>query len=626
MANLTFRYVTLRNFLSFGNQETTIQLDQDLISVILGENLDTGGEDSRNGAGKSAIIDAICYALFGKTLRGSANQDLINDLVNRGQPLSVKVSFDKGKYSYLVERGEKPSKLLLLRKPVESDEDYYARKDRKLKFDQSMASKTETTKEITKLLGYNLPLFSFLVANSSESTSFFKLREEDRREVSENLFGFTILSERAERLKKIRKTQKQDLVKAETAYATEVQANKRVEQEIAEIERRAEEWETKHAAAVSELEETIQALQGIDAEAEAEALRMIASVSTELKDVQRKLHDLQKDYTALERDRKQRENSIEVLEGELEQKQGELEQLNKSLCPTCGQHWVADPEYREGVEGLVSDTIPERISECHVEIGGIDMALKDIEGEYSDIEGGETNLQEQMEQLSQLDLTYESPEDAASAQATLKMLEEQLVSANAETNPFTESIEGLRQKAVTQVDDSEVRRLTKLVSHFEFMIELLTSKDSFVRRSIIDQWLPKLNERIALYLEILELPHNVTFLPDLSVEIMKFHKKKGWGNLSKGERVRLIIALNFAFQDVFEFMNYRINLLCMDELLDNGLCSRGAERTVDLLKALGSESHKRVLLITHRDDIAARVEHMMIVRKENEISHIVEAE
>ena len=107
---------------------------------------------------------------------------------------------------------------------------------------------------------------------------------------------------------------------------------------------------------------------------------------------------------------------------------------------------------------------------------------------------------------------------------------------------------------------------------------------------------------------------------------MKYQKEKSWGNLSKGERMRLVIALNFAFQDIFEYMNYRINLLCVDELLDSGICSRGAERGVDLLKALSANSHKRIMLITHRDDIAARVDHMMIVRKENDISKIYEAE
>ena len=76
-----------------------------------------------------------------------------------------------------------------------------------------------------------------------------------------------------------------------------------------------------------------------------------------------------------------------------------------------------------------------------------------------------------------------------------------------------------------------------------------------LRKLIIDRWLPILNRRITHWLDILELPHHVTFHPDLSITIMLFHEEFDYGNLSKGERTRLRVALNFAFQDVFEFQD-----------------------------------------------------------------------
>ncbi len=615
----------MRNFLSFGNNEQSVRLDTDLISVVLGENLDTGGEDSRNACGKSAMVDALCYALFGKTLRDLSNQGLVNYLAGRGQSMSVQVSFDKGKYSYLIERGEKPSKLLLLRKDRGVEEDFYARENRRLKFDQSLSTKADTTKEIVRLLGYNLPLFSYLVTNSSESTPFLKLREDQRREVSESLFGFSILSERAERLKKKRKIEKENLIREETAYATQVSANKRIEDEINSMERRSVEWEKNRAATIVDLEETITGLKAVDFDDELEALKQMAEARGAIKEVDAKLSDLQHRYSVIERDRKGTEDAINASEDAINEAETKMVDLNEGRCPTCKQYWEPDPEYRGHLDDVLQ-TEPTHIDQYRADIAGFDHALEKVEGEFGGLEEAQSGQQEALEKLEALELSFDSPEEAAGARATMKSLEDALEKEKEAGNPHAESIDGLREKALGEADETESVRLRKLVRHFNFMIELLTSKDSFIRKRIIDQWLPKLNGHIAEYLDILELDYTIEFQPDLSVKIVKFGNEIAWGNLSKGERARVIIALNFSFQDIFEFMNYRINLLCIDELLDNGMCSRVAERAVDLIKTMGAESHKRVLLITHRDDIAARVDHMMLVRKENDLSRIVEVE
>ena len=144
----------------------------------------------------------------------------------------------------------------------------------------------------------------------------------------------------------------------------------------------------------------------------------------------------------------------------------------------------------------------------------------------------------------------------------------------------------------------------------------------FLRQRIIDRWLPILNRRVAYWLEVLELPHAITFQPDLTISIVNYHEEFDYGNLSKGQRNRVRIALNFAFQDVFEYMNYPINLLAVDELLDNGICPRGAENSVRALQEICRTKDKRVFLVTHRDDIAARVDDVMNVVLENNQSRI----
>jgi len=230
------------------------------------------------------------------------------------------------------------------------------------------------------------------------------------------------------------------------------------------------------------------------------------------------------------------------------------------------------------------------------------------------------------DEIARVELTYSTTEEAASAGATLTAYEDQLSDAKKESNPHTESIASLKNEALKDVSDTGVKELKKLIKHYDFLISLLTDKDSYIRKQIIDRWLPKLNQGITKYLDLLDLPHTVKFLPDMSVVILKHNRiEKDYGNLSKGERQRVNIALNFAFQDVFELMNYRINFLAVDELIDNGICNRGAENTVNLLKDMAARKHKRVLLVTHREDIAARVDDMIIVQKENDISRITKA-
>ena len=621
--SLILRGLWFRNFLSFGNTDTFIRLDEETISVIMGENLDTGGEDSRNGVGKSAIIDALCYVLFGKTIRDISNQKLINKLSRKGQPMIVALTFDKGNFTYLVERSERPSKLLFLRKPLDCDEDIKTKEKRKFKYDISR-NKNETTAEIIELLGFDITLFEFLVANSSESTPFFKLTEGKRREVVEKLFGFTILGERADKLRTMRKDEKDNLLKAETAYSTTVAANDRLTQQISEMEQRAESWELKKARAIKDLQETITSLESVNVSDEIELLKLNDTLKVSLSEAQSALREKRSTESSLKSDIARSEKDLKRYEKVVDASTASLAEVEKSTCPTCKQHWEADPEYRGKLEDEITDAAT-KITRITEDVPQTQTTLDELISGMDSIRGEVEAYQNDINEISGAGLTYSTVEEASEAGTTLKLLQENLTSENSESNPHEDSIKDLKTKAIVKVDKTEIKEFQKIILHYDFMISLLTDKNSYVRKKIIDRWLPKLNQRIHLYLKELELPHTVRFQPDMSVEISKYNEDFDYGNLSKGERNRLNIALNFSFQDVFELMNYRINLLAIDELIDNGICNRGAENTVNILKEMATRKHKKVFLITHREDIAARVDDMMIVQKENDISRIVAA-
>jgi ABC-type multidrug transport system ATPase subunit len=166
------------------------------------------------------------------------------------------------------------------------------------------------------------------------------------------------------------------------------------------------------------------------------------------------------------------------------------------------------------------------------------------------------------------------------------------------------------------VNFDEINRLTRLLQHQEYLLDLLTNKKSFVRKRIIEQNLSYLNARLTHYLDKMGLPHQVVFQNDLSVEITELGRELDFDNLSRGERNRLILGLSFAFRDVWENLYSPINVLFVDELIDNGLDTIGVENSIALLKDMTRRRHKSIWLVSHRDELTNRVSSVLKVIKE----------
>lgn len=617
---LVFKTLTMQNFLSF-RKEVSINLEGNFVTVILGENRDTGGEDSRNAVGKSAILDALCYVLFGKVIRQISNKGLVNKHAPRGSSMAVTLEFFKGDQHYRIERGESPSKLLFLSKPIDDKDHIKSKVNRKFKYDQTRASKKETNDEICAILGYDLTLFEYLIANSSESTEFLRLEEEKRRSVIEKLLGFSIMSEKAKVLKEQRKEHSKELVSKESSYEATRQANKRIQGQVDDLIAKSNSWEHNKDKEISELTETISIIKKADAESEIELMNLIREVSEEIKDKTSSLRENNSGLSAITKELNTERKDLKKLDNRLFEIKTVLEKLDESCCPTCKQHWEPEPEYREGIE-KEQESLKETKEELIRSINKMEQESNELEPIISQLEKEISELNSALKEARSEPLVYSSIEEAASAGERLKGLKTQLIEKQNQKNPYTESIDNMKSKALKKVDNKELDELRSLIDHYNYIIDLLTNRDSFLRKMLIERWLPKLNQRIAYWLEILDLPHVVEFHSDLSVTIMDFQEEFDLGNLSKGERNRLRMATNMAFQDIFEHANYRISLLNIDELIDNGICPRGASNAVSAIKEICHKKNKRIFLITHRDDIAGRVEDVMKIIKENRISRI----
>ena len=212
---------------------------------------------------------------------------------------------------------------------------------------------------------------------------------------------------------------------------------------------------------------------------------------------------------------------------------------------------------------------------------------------------------------------YDTETQAIEHRSTVANLLKQIENKVAEVDPYSEQVVEMESKALQVVDFNKINELSKYGDHLKFLLDLLTSKDSFVRKKIIDQNLSYLNARLTHYLDKMGLPHTVVFKNDLSVEITELGRELDFDNLSRGERNRLILGLSFAFRDVWENLYYPINTLFIDELIDSGLDSIGVENSMGVLKEMSRRRNKSIWLVSHREELAGRVPSILNVVKEN---------
>jgi len=279
----------------------------------------------------------------------------------------------------------------------------------------------------------------------------------------------------------------------------------------------------------------------------------------------------------------------------------EIAALDDHKCHSCGQdlHDNKQDELKQAKEELLKETALQLLA-------------------------NNTQKQEHQDTLNSLGelgvaptVFYDTLEDALNHRNTLSTLRNSLDTRQTESDPYTEQIADMQGQALQIVSYDHLNELTRVQDHQDFLLKLLTSKDSFVRKKIIDQNLSYLNSRLTHYLDRIGLPHTVKFMNDLSVSIEELGRELDFDNLSRGERNRLILSMSWAFRDVWESLYSPINLLFIDEMIDNGLDTQGVENALGLLKKMSRERHKSIWLVSHRDELTSRVENILKVIKEN---------
>ena len=562
--------------MSVGAATQGIDFDRNDLTLVLGENLDLGGDGSRNGTGKTTIINALSYALYGQALSNIRKDNLVNK--TNGKNMLVSLDFMVGTQEYRIERGRKPNVLKF----------YVNNKEQEIT-DEAQGDSRETQEAIEQTLGLSHDMFKHILALNTYTEPFLSLKANDQRTIIEQLLGITMLSERADRIKELNRQTKDSITQEEFRIRAVQDANGRIEEQITALKRRQTLWTTKHAEDIQELEKALAALQEIDIDSEIAAHKEHKTWDQKRKDI----NELAGQISRTKLDIGREEKSISKLSKE-------IQTLENHECHTCGQAF--------------HDTKHQQV-----------LAAK-----QTDLDSARAACQEYTQLLSELEAThtalgvlgrppqmfYDHEEDAIKHRSTLGNLQQQIDSKRIEADPYSEQIEEMAAQALQTVTYDALNELTRLQEHQDFLLKLLTSKDSFIRKKIIEQNLGYLNARLTYYLDRIGLPHTVVFQNDLTVSIEELGRELDFDNLSRGERNRLILSMSWAFRDVFESLYQPINVLFIDEMIDSGLDTQGVESSLALLKQMSRERHKSIWLVSHRDELAGRVENILRVVKE----------
>lgn len=570
-----FKSIEIRNFLSFGNQTQYIELDGQGTVTVTGENLDQGGS---NGAGKTTIINAVCYALYNKPFDNISLQRLINSTnATKNTQMEVKLCFEKGGVEYEIFRAR--------------GEEYRIEIIRDGENITPGKGVTECDALIEEIVGVSYELFTKTVIFSGNSPAFLQLPIAQQRNQIEELFNITMLSEKAKLLKdNIRQTES-DIRVAEAVCAQQQVAIDVHNKHIKEARQRVAKWKTQTEAEITSIEETLQTLSTVDF------------------DTEKLLHDersrLKEEGAYLAAKLAPKKKDLQQLTKDIERLMDEQEHLQDAKCPYCSQNYADAQSKLAGVIAQIEEK---------------GAKLLTVEGEVASLQESHTTNKARLAEVEGA-IQHQDLDDLLKARENLAALRTKLEQLKQAINPHEEALKELEAEKVDAVDTKKVDLLRRRLDHQNFLLKLLTDKNSFLRRRIINQTIPFLNGRLNHYTRTLGLPHVVKFDADMSCTVSEFGRELDFGNLSAGEKKRVNTSMALAFRDVLHHLHARTNLLLIDEL-DGALDQNGIDAIVRVLKEKSRDEDMSVFVISHHPSIQGRLDRNLRIVKEQGFSRV----
>ena len=568
-----FKKISWKNLLSTGNQFTEVQLDECRNSLIIGT----------NGAGKSTILDALTFVLFGKSFRKINKPQLINS--TNEKDCVVNIDFRIGSVEWSIIRGIKPNIFEIYR-------------DGKL-LDQAASANDQQKYLEQSILKMNYKSFTqIVILGSSNFTPFMQLPASGRREVIEDILDIKVFSTMNNIIKDQLRKYRED-IKVLSLKKESVSDKVRMQENfIRELDTRGKNTLQKYEDKISELNIDIDVFNQDNKIEEKEVKRY----RKELESVQ---------------DAKTKIRKLGNLKGKISQKMDSIKReqnffSDNLTCPTCEQTIEESfrtqrlknsntklKELEDGFEQLLDTIKSEEFRESVY-----DNITKSIMESQSKISTNSAKISSLQAQITGLNHEIKTLND----QSTNKNEEQEKL------NAYKESLEKV-------FDDLTEKRIK--VSNHDFLHELL--RDSGVKSKIIEKYLPLINQQVVKYLQMMEFYINFKLDEEFNETVESpIHEDFSYSSFSEGEKQRIDLALLFTWREVAKIKNSTsTNLLIMDEIFDSSLDGFGTEEFLKIIKFVVKDAN--IFVISHKESLHDKFDRVIKFEKRKNFSQIVES-
>ena len=545
---INFKAIKYKNILSTGNAWTEIRLNENKSTLIVGE----------NGAGKSTMLDAICFALYGKAFRKISKPQLINSINQKG--LLVELVFNIGAKEYLIRRGIKPNVFEIWCDDVLINQDASAR-DYQAYLEEN-------------ILKLNYKSFGqVVVLGSSTFVPFMQLPAKHRREVVEDLLDIQIFTTMNTLLRE-RILENKDSIN-EIKYKIDLLQNK-----IESAKSHNDSIRKMREKEVSKLKEKLR-----------EQIVLIENEQEAINEIQKEIGSLNESISDKTQTKK-KQKELEKIDAELSSKLVKLQKdiqfyENHDNCPTCKQGIEHDFK-----DATISDTF-KKIKEIQEGREKIQSRLDDIETRISKIDSIENQISEKNLEMSEHNASYRMAMDVC------KSIRKDLGEAEKEVEEITNAaIENLKSE-LKELHNEQIQ-LFDQKELFGTVSSML--RDGGIKTRIVKQYVPIMNKLINKYLAAMDFFVQFELDENFDETIKsRFRDVFSYDSFSEGEKLRINLALLFTWRAVSKLRNsVSTNLLIMDEIMDSSLDSAGTDEFLKIINDLTSDSN--IFIISHKGD------------------------
>lgn len=547
---IVFRSVSWKNFLSTGNSPNKVLLNKSQTTLIIG----------KNGEGKSTILDALCFSLFGKPFRNVNKGQLINSINGKG--CLVEVEFDINGKEYKIIRGIKPNVFEIWCDTVMLNQDAASRDYQKILEQQILRLNYKTFTQV-------------VILGSASFVPFMQLSSSQRREVIEDILDIRIFSTMNSLLKENSQETKEGILRIESEIKS---AKDKVESQQTIIKTIAEAKTTAIESIVSKISANNDEILSVEGE-----VRLIVS---EIHTLQASINDKETVSEDIDKAKSIRSKLIQKIE--TCEHQSEFFSSN-DVCPSCEQGIPEEHKSR------IVDDLNSKLLEQNEQVGELETILSNLNTKLSEISRVQSQITQKNIDLS----TRNSAVTLLNKQ--IKTLHGEVENAKADTSNIDEEKGKLKQLATDAL--AKIGQKNQLLEHrnIEEVANVLL-KDTGIKTAIIREYLPSMNKLINKYLNAMDTYIHFELDEAFNEKIKsRFRDEFTYASFSEGEKMRIDLAILFTWRSIAKMKNsVNTNLLLLDEIFDSSLDTAGTDYFLTLMNTLGE--HSNIFVISHKGD------------------------